>query len=105
MSGIPLSIWRGSGRLAAVKERAHIRIDVIMHYLGPRPKALLYMFGDLVMMVVARDRALLVDGGRSRFLQIRVRNPWAADISGVVPDGGAERICSYDLAPSSVASS
>jgi TRAP-type C4-dicarboxylate transport system permease small subunit len=41
------------GAAAAVKERAHIRIDVIMHYLGPRPKALLYMFGDLVMMVVA----------------------------------------------------
>ena len=41
------------GAAAAVKERAHIRIDVIMHYLGPRPKALLYIFGDLVMMFVA----------------------------------------------------
>ncbi|MEX0317984.1 MAG: TRAP transporter small permease [Ruegeria sp.] len=41
------------GAAAAVKERAHIRIDVIMHYLGPRPKALLYIFGDLVMFVVA----------------------------------------------------
>lgn len=41
------------GAAAAVKERAHIRIDVIMHYLGPRTKALLYMFGDLVMFIVA----------------------------------------------------
>jgi TRAP-type C4-dicarboxylate transport system permease small subunit len=41
------------GAAAAVKERAHIRIDVIMHYLGPRPKALMYIFGDLVMFVVA----------------------------------------------------
>lgn len=41
------------GAAAAVKERAHIRIDVIMHYLGPRPKALLYIFGDLVMFGVA----------------------------------------------------
>ena len=41
------------GAAAAVKERAHIRIDVVMHYLGPRPKALLYMFGDLVMFGVA----------------------------------------------------
>lgn len=41
------------GAAAAVKERAHIRIDVIMHYLGPRPKALLYIFGDLVMFLVA----------------------------------------------------
>ena len=41
------------GAAAAVKERAHIRIDVIMHYLGPRPKAALYIFGDLVMMAVA----------------------------------------------------
>lgn len=41
------------GAAAAVKERAHIRIDVVMHYLGPRTKALLYVFGDLVMFVVA----------------------------------------------------
>jgi len=41
------------GAAAAVKERAHIRIDVIMHYMGPRPKALLYIFGDLVMFAVA----------------------------------------------------
>ncbi|KNX41034.1 Sialic acid TRAP transporter permease protein SiaT [Roseovarius tolerans] len=41
------------GAAAAVKERAHIRIDVMMHYLGPRLKALLYIFGDLVMVAVA----------------------------------------------------
>ena len=41
------------GAAVAVKERVHIRIDVIMHYLGPRPKALLYIVGDLVMFVVA----------------------------------------------------
>lgn len=41
------------GAAAAVKERAHIRIDVMMHYLRPRPKALLYIFGDLVMFAVA----------------------------------------------------
>lgn len=41
------------GAAAAVKERAHIRIDVIMHYLGPRPKALLYIFGDMIMFGVA----------------------------------------------------
>ena len=41
------------GAAAAVKERAHIRIDVIMHYLGPKLKAILYIFGDLVMFGVA----------------------------------------------------
>ncbi|WP_291733818.1 TRAP transporter small permease, partial [Leisingera sp. F5] len=41
------------GAAAAVKERAHIRIDVMLHYLGPRPKALAYIFGDLVMFAVA----------------------------------------------------
>lgn len=41
------------GAAVAVKERAHIRIDVLMHYVGPRPKALLYIFGDLVMFIVA----------------------------------------------------
>ena len=41
------------GAAAAVKERAHIRIDVILHYFGPRMKAAFYIFGDLVMLVVA----------------------------------------------------
>ncbi|MGJ8603806.1 MAG: TRAP transporter small permease [Marivita sp.] len=41
------------GAAAAVKDRAHIRIDVVMHYLGPRAKALLYIFGDIVMFGVA----------------------------------------------------
>lgn len=41
------------GAAAAVKERGHIRIDVILHYLGRRARALVYMFGDIVMFVVA----------------------------------------------------
>jgi len=41
------------GAAAAVKERGHIRIDVIMQYVGRRVKALLYIFGDLVMFAVA----------------------------------------------------
>lgn len=41
------------GAAAAVKERGHIRIDVIMNYIGRRAKALLYMFGDIVMFIVA----------------------------------------------------
>lgn len=41
------------GAAAAVKERGHIRIDVLMHYLSPRLQALLYIFGDLVMFAVA----------------------------------------------------
>ena len=41
------------GAASAVRERAHIRIDVIFNYVGPRTKALLYIFGDLVMLVIA----------------------------------------------------
>ena len=41
------------GAAAAVRERAHIRIDVLLSYLGPRAKALTYIFGDLMMMGVA----------------------------------------------------
>ena len=41
------------GAAAAVRERAHIRIDVIFNYVGPRVKAALYVFGDLVMLVIA----------------------------------------------------
>lgn len=43
----------GIGASAAVRERAHIRIDVLMHYVPPRVKALLYIFSDLVMVAVA----------------------------------------------------
>ena len=43
--------WIGAS--AAVRDRAHIRIDVLYHYVHRRIKSLLYIFGDLVMMVVA----------------------------------------------------
>lgn len=41
------------GAAAAVKERAHIRIDVIFAYAPNWAKALLYILGDLVMLAVA----------------------------------------------------
>jgi TRAP-type C4-dicarboxylate transport system permease small subunit len=44
-------VWIGAA--AAVKERAHIRIDVLFHYASPRMKALLYLFGDLVMLTIS----------------------------------------------------
>ncbi|MEM7777080.1 MAG: TRAP transporter small permease [Pseudomonadota bacterium] len=44
-------VWVGAA--AAIKERAHIRIDVLFHYVSRRVKALLYLFGDLVMLAVA----------------------------------------------------
>lgn len=41
------------GAASAVKQRGHIRIDVILQYLGNRGKTLIYIFGDLVMGAVA----------------------------------------------------
>ncbi len=41
------------GAAAAVRERAHIRIDVLYNYVGQRTKAALYIFGDLVMLAIA----------------------------------------------------
>lgn len=41
------------GAAAAVKERGHIRIDVIFNYVSPTVKTILYIFGDLVMLVIA----------------------------------------------------
>lgn len=41
------------GAASAVRERAHIRIDVIFNYVAPRVKTLLYILGDLVMLVIA----------------------------------------------------
>ncbi|MGF1527958.1 MAG: TRAP transporter small permease [Candidatus Competibacterales bacterium] len=44
-------VWIGAA--SAVRERAHIRIDVILAFLGNRVKALIYIFGDLVMLAIA----------------------------------------------------
>ncbi|WP_323765362.1 TRAP transporter small permease [Marinovum sp.] len=41
------------GAAAAVRQRGHIRIDVLMQYVGTRTKAALYLFGDLMMFGVA----------------------------------------------------
>jgi TRAP-type C4-dicarboxylate transport system permease small subunit len=41
------------GASAAIKERAHIRIDLIMHLLSSRMKALVFIFGDIVTLILA----------------------------------------------------
>ncbi len=41
------------GAAAAFKDRAHIRIDVLMYYVNVRIKAILYIFGDIIAMLVA----------------------------------------------------
>lgn len=41
------------GAAAAVRERGHIRIDVIFNYISPTAKTILYIFGDLVMLAIA----------------------------------------------------
>jgi TRAP-type C4-dicarboxylate transport system permease small subunit len=41
------------GAAAAVRERAHIRIDVLLHALSGRAKTALYILGDLVMLAMA----------------------------------------------------
>lgn len=43
--------WIGAS--AAVRERAHIRIDVLLHYLPPRGKAVIYLFGDFATLILA----------------------------------------------------
>ena len=43
--------WIGAS--AAIKERAHIRIDLILPLVGNRGKALIMIFGDLVTIVLA----------------------------------------------------
>ncbi len=41
------------GASAAIKERAHIRIDLILHLFSPRIKALIFIFGDIVTLILA----------------------------------------------------
>ena len=43
--------WIGAS--AAVRERAHIRIDVLLHYLPPRGKAVIYLLGDFATLLLA----------------------------------------------------
>jgi TRAP-type C4-dicarboxylate transport system permease small subunit len=43
--------WIGAS--AAIKERAHIRIDVILPFCSEKVKALLMIFGDIVTIVLA----------------------------------------------------
>ena len=43
--------WVGAS--AAVKDRAHIRIDVLLHYLSNRAKTAIYLFGDVCMLALA----------------------------------------------------
>lgn len=44
-------VWIGAS--AAIKERAHIRIDVLAHYLPARGQALLILFGDILTLALA----------------------------------------------------
>ena len=41
------------GASAAIKERAHIRIDVILNLLPNRMKLILYIFGDILTLILA----------------------------------------------------
>lgn len=43
--------WIGAS--AGVRDRAHIRIDVLFHYLSPRGQAALFLLGDLLTLVLA----------------------------------------------------
>lgn len=44
-------VWIGAA--AGVRDRAHIRIDILAEALPPRAKALLYMAGEVVTLVFA----------------------------------------------------
>lgn len=41
------------GASAAIRERAHIRIDLILHLLSSRMKALVFILGDIVTLILA----------------------------------------------------
>ncbi len=43
--------WVGAS--AGVKRRAHIRIDILLHYLPYRGKAAIYLFGDIATLILA----------------------------------------------------
>ena len=43
--------WIGAS--SAIKERAHIRIDVILNLLSQRMKSIVYIFGDIITLILA----------------------------------------------------
>jgi len=43
--------WIGAS--AAIKERAHIRIDIILPFVGERTRAMIMILGDVVTIVLA----------------------------------------------------
>lgn len=43
--------WIGAS--SAIKERAHIRIDVILNLLSQRMKSFVYIFGDIITLILA----------------------------------------------------
>ena len=73
--------WIGAS--AAIKERAHIRIDLILPIVGDRGRAVIMIIGDLITIVLAvlafwwpADKSGLVSGCRAA----RVRHDaYAAD--------------------------
>jgi TRAP-type C4-dicarboxylate transport system permease small subunit len=44
-------VWIGAA--AAIRERAHIRINVIVQFLGPRGRAATYLLADIATLVLA----------------------------------------------------
>ena len=76
------------GAASAVRERAHIRIDVLFHYVGPKVKAILYIFGDLVMLAMAVI-AVYWSWETVPSPEIRLGKPRPSGLDGVVSDGGA----------------
>ena len=44
-------VWIGAA--SAIRDRAHIRIDIVMHLLSPRGRAAFYLFGDFATLVLA----------------------------------------------------
>jgi len=43
--------WIGAS--SAIKERAHIRIDVILNLLSQRMKSIVFLFGDVITLILA----------------------------------------------------
>ena len=44
-------VWIGAA--SAIRDRAHIRIDIVMHLLSPRGRAAIYLLGDFATLVLA----------------------------------------------------
>ncbi len=93
-------VWIGAA--SAVRERAHIRIDVLSDLLPPRGTALLYMFADVLTLLLACATLYWTYRPGAHIDQIPFRYRRPSCHASLVSGGGAVRFPAGDSAHTAI---